>query len=64
MQSKIQVLEKKLKLKKVDALRDELEINKLRLLEKAYKLDEEIALAEQTIEELKTEIIELEAQGE
>lgn len=64
MQSKIQVLEKKLKLKKVDAHRDELEINKLRLLEKAYKLDEEIALAEQTIEELKTEILELEAQGE
>lgn len=64
MQSKIQVLEKKLKLKKVDAHRDELEINKLRLLEKAYKLDEEIALAEQTINELKTEILELEAQGE
>ena len=64
MQSNILLLEKKLKLKKVDAHKDELAIQKLKLLEKAAKLDDEIALADQTLGELQQEITELEAQGE
>lgn len=64
MQSNIQLLEKKLKLKKIDAHKDELAIQKLKLIEKASKLDDEIAIADQTIEEIKNEIAELEAQGE
>lgn len=64
MQSNIILLEKKLKLKKIDAHGDELLIQKLKLMEKASKLDGEIEIANTTIEELKIEIKELEAQGE
>ena len=64
MQSNILLLEKKLKLKKIDAHADELAIQKLKLLEKAGKLDGEIDIANNTIEDLKKEIAELEAQGE
>lgn len=64
MQSNIQLLEKKLKLKKIDAHKDELAIQQLKLMEKASKLDGEIALVDETIAEIKKEIAELEAQGE
>lgn len=64
MQSKILLLEKKLKLKKIDAHMDELVIQKLKLLEKADKLDGEIELAQSTLDDLRKEIKELEAQGE
>jgi len=64
MQSSIILLEKKLKLKKVDAHADELTIQKLKLIEKINKLDGEIELANNTVAELQLEITELEAQGE
>ena len=64
MQSKIILLEKKLKLKKIDAHADELAIQQLKLMEKAGKIGGEIDIAKQTIEDLKKEIAELEAQGE
>ena len=64
MQSKLALLEKKLKYKKIDAHMDETEINKLRLMEKVDKLDSEMAIAANTLKELKVEIKELEAQGE
>ena len=64
MQSKILLMEKKLKYKKIDAHKDETEINKLRLMEKIAKLDNEIVLADATLNDLDHEIKELEAQGE
>ena len=56
MQSDIKLLETKLKIKKMDAHRDEMAIQKLRLIEKVAKLDAEIETTTQQIEELKQEI--------
>jgi hypothetical protein len=64
MRSKMEILEKKLRMKKMDAHKDELAINQLKLMEKIDKLNEEILLAESSITELSNEIKELEAQGE
>lgn len=64
MQYDVQLLEKKLKYKKIDAHGDELMINKLKLIEKASKIDDEIVEINATLETLKQEIKELEAQGE
>jgi hypothetical protein len=57
-------MEKKLRLKKMDAHKDELVINQLKLMEKADKLSEEISIAQSAVDELQKEITELEAQGE
>jgi len=48
----------------MDAHKDELAINQLKLMEKIDKLNEEIQLAEDSINELANEIKELEALGE
>lgn len=56
MQNDLDKLEKQIKIKKIDAHADELRLNKLKLLQKADKLDEEIALAMDTINKLKQEI--------
>lgn len=56
MQSDIKVLETKLKIKKMDAHRDEMTIQKLRLMEKVAKLEAEIETTTQQIEELKQEL--------
>jgi hypothetical protein len=52
----IATLEKKLKIKKMDAHIDEMAIQKLRLMEKVNKLDSEIELAKTQIEEIKQEL--------
>ena len=56
MMSNIEIMKKKLRLKKMDAHADELEIQKLLLLEKVEKIDGEIKIAQEQIEELKLEI--------
>jgi len=56
MLSNIEKLELKLKVKKMDTHRDEMEIQKLKLLEKVDKLDAEITLADSQIEELKQKL--------
>lgn len=59
----IEILEAKLKIKKMDAHIDEMELNKLKLAQKIEKLDKEIALQQEAINEKKQLIKELE-QGE
>lgn len=54
--STIEQKRKELRIKKMDANIDEMEIQKLILLEKVEKLDLEIETAKQQIEELKQEI--------
>lgn len=56
MQSNIHILETKLKIKKMDAHRDEMMIQKLKLLEKAAKLDIEIETTTEQIEELENKL--------
>lgn len=63
MQSKIGILETKLRIKKMDAHRDEMMIQKLKLLEKAAKLDSEIDTATKQIEELENKL-NIQGQGE
>lgn len=52
----IEKAKKKLRLKKMDTHIDEMTIQKMVLLEKVEKLDSEIDIAKQQIEELKQEI--------
>lgn len=54
--SSIEEKRKQLRIKKMDANLDEMEIQKLILLEKVEKIDEEMAITKQQIEELKQEI--------
>jgi hypothetical protein len=56
MQNDLDKLEKKIRIKKMDAHADELRLNKLKLLQKADKLDEEIAAVVESIDKLKQEI--------
>lgn len=63
MQSDVELFEKKLRYKKMDAAKDELELSKLKLTQKIAKIDSEIALSEQALADLATEIQILE-QGE
>lgn len=63
MQSDVELFEKKLRYKKMDAAKDELELSKLKLTQKIAKIDSEIALSEQALADLATEIHILE-QGE
>ena len=63
MQSDVELFEKKLRYKKMDAAKDELELSKLKLTQKIAKINDEIALSEQALVDLKQEIDALE-QGE
>lgn len=63
MQSDIGLLETKLKIKKMDAHRDEMMIQKLRLLEKVAKLELEIETTTEQIEELENKL-NIQGQGE
>lgn len=63
MQSDVELFEKKLRYKKMDAAKDELQLSKLKLTQKIAKIDSEIALSEQALADLATEIQILE-QGE
>lgn len=63
MQSELELFEKKLRYKKMDAAKDELSLSKLKLTQKIVKIDSEIALSEQALADLKIEITALE-QGE
>lgn len=56
MQTDLEKLEKQIRIKKMDAHADELKLNKLKLLQKADKLDEEIAVVIESIQKLKQEI--------
>ena len=57
-------MEKELRVKKMDAHVDEMRLNKLKLLQKADKIEAEVEIAEQQIADLKKEIESLKAEME
>jgi hypothetical protein len=63
MQSDLDLFEKKLRYKKMDAAKDELQLSKLKLEHKIVTIDKEIILSEQALDKLHKEISALE-QGE
>ena len=64
MQNNIAIMEKELRVKKMDAHVDEMRLNKLKLLQKADKIEAEVEIAEQQIAELKKEIESLKQEME
>jgi hypothetical protein len=56
MLSEMERLELEIRLKKQEATRDEFKLQKLRLMQKADKLDSEVALQENSINEIKQKL--------
>lgn len=59
----VELFEKKLRYKKMDAAKDELYLSKLKLEQKIAKINDELIISEQSLIELNQEITALE-QGE
>lgn len=60
----LELMELRLKKKRVDAAKSEMELNRLKFLNKASKLEYEIGLSQATLDKIDKQIKESETQGE